>query len=411
MLYTRGSQEDFNRWVELGNKGWEYEEFVLPAFKKSERANMKFYHKARYHNDSGLLSVVHNPYQTPIAKVFIEGNKAMGLNEIDYNSDDSIGVAHLQANTLNGRRHSAYKSFIQPVLGRKNLHIMLNTHATKVLINPKTKVAYGVEMLRRNRRIAITARKEVILSAGSFHSPQLLMLSGVGPKADLQKIGVKSIVDLPVGKLMYDHISFPGLCVVTNLTNPRSRFLEFNTLLPMFSQFLNGQGFGTIANGVEALSFIRTPNSNVPNPKLPDVELIQLMLTPQTDYGYAVQAGERLQKSIYDAVYKPLEDMPGYSFLIVLSLLQPKSVGYLELRNKNPLASPRFYSNFYKEPEDVETVLKAVKYVRQMLETEPFKKIGARLHDIPFPSCAKHSWGSDNYWRSSSRNLQNGPIK
>jgi choline dehydrogenase-like flavoprotein len=199
MLYTRGSKGDFDRWVELGNKGWDYEDYVLPAFKKSEKANLKFYHKPQYHNDSGLLSVVHNPYQTPIAKVFIEGNKAMGLREIDYNSDDSIGVAHLQANTLNGKRHSAYKSFIEPVLRRKNLHIMLNTHATKVLINPKTKVAYGVEILRRNRRISIKARKEVILSAGSFHSPQLLMLSGIGPKKDLQKIGVKPLVDLPVG--------------------------------------------------------------------------------------------------------------------------------------------------------------------------------------------------------------------
>jgi GMC oxidoreductase len=93
---------------------------------------------------------------------------------------------------------------------------------------------------------------------------------------------------------------------------------------------------------------------------------------------HAVVAGERLQKSIYDAVYKPLEGAQTYYFLIVLSLLQPKSVGYLELRNKNPFASPRFYSNFYKDPEDVDTQLKGVRYVLDMIETEPFKKIGTR---------------------------------
>jgi choline dehydrogenase-like flavoprotein len=257
MLYTRGSQEDFNRWVELGNTGWDYEDYVLPAFKKSERARLKHYYKPRYHNDSGLLSVEHNPYETPIVKVFIEGNKAMGQAEIDYNTDDSIGVAHLQANTLNGRRHSAYKSFIEPVLKRKNLHIMLNTHVTKVLINPKTKVAYGVEMQRKNRRMKITARKEVILSAGSFHSPQLLMLSGVGPKADLEKIGVKTLQDLPVGKEMYDHISFPGMCFTTNLTDPRAGLLEIRNMIPYIGEFLRGEGFMTVANGVESLSFIR----------------------------------------------------------------------------------------------------------------------------------------------------------
>lgn len=104
---------------------------------------------------------------------------------------------------LKGRRHSAYKAFIEPVLYRSNMDIMLNTRVLRVLIDPVMKVAQGVEMFRKGRRMIVKARKEVILSAGTFHSPQLLMLSGIGPKYELQKVGVPLIEDLPVGREMY----------------------------------------------------------------------------------------------------------------------------------------------------------------------------------------------------------------
>ena len=403
MLYTRGSREDFENWVKLGNYGWDYNKYVLPAFKKSERAMLKHYHNPVYHNSSGLLSVEHNPFKTPIADIFIKGNKAMGLNEIDYNADENIGIAHLQANTLKGRRHSAYKAFIKPALHRKNLHIMLNTRVTKVLIDSNSKVAQGVELSRKNRRMIIKARKEVILSAGTFHSPQLLMLSGIGPKVELKRLGVPLLQDLPVGKEMYDHISFPGLLFKTNLTNPLAQLFSIKSMIPMAADYLRGEGFMTVANGVEALGFIKTPTSNSPSPRLPDVELILLTLVPQSDGGYAIEESERLQASIYDAVYKPLENESVYSFMIVLSLFHPKSVGYLELKDRNPFNSPRFYANFFKDAQDVETLLESLKYTLQLIETEPFKKINTKINDIPIPSCAIHGFGSDDYWRCAIR--------
>ena len=100
----------------------------------------------------------------------------MGLQTVDYNSGQQLGVSFLQANTLNGRRHSAFKAFIEPIINRPNLHVMINTRATKVLIDPSTKIAYGVELLRNRKRYRISARKEVILSAGTFMSPQMLMV-------------------------------------------------------------------------------------------------------------------------------------------------------------------------------------------------------------------------------------------
>lgn len=403
MLYTRGSKEDFDYWVERGNYGWDYFKTVLPAFKKSEKARFKFYHKEYFHNDSGLLSVVHNEYQTPIPEIFINGNKAMGLDEIDYNADENIGAAYLQSNTLKGRRHSAYKAFIEPFLHRKNLHIMLNTRASKILIDNVSKIAYGVEFIRKNRRQKVVARREVILSAGSFHSPQLLMLSGIGPRADLQRIGVPLMHDLPVGKEMYDHISFPGLLFLSNLTNPVAPMSNPLNMASIFASFFQGKGYGTVPNGVESLAFIKTPTNFAFHPRLPNIELILLTLVPHTDNGIAVKRSERMDDWLYDSVYKPLEGETTYSFLIVLSLLHPKSKGYLELKDRNIFSPPKFYSNFFKEPEDVESILEAIKYTIAMTQTEPFQKIGTRLHDIPIPTCARHGFGTDDYWRCAIR--------
>jgi choline dehydrogenase-like flavoprotein len=257
--------------------------------------------------------------------------------------------------------------------------------------------------LRKKRRQKIVSRREVILSAGSFHSPQLLMLSGIGPKHDLERIGVPLLQDLPVGKEMYDHISFPGLLFLTNVTNPNTPILDIRKMLTLFGSYFQGMGFGTTPNGVEALSFIKTSQSNTVHPRLPDVELILLSLVPHSDNGHAVRESERMEKWLYDAVYKPLEGDPNHSFLIVLSLLHPKSVGYLELKDRNIFSAPKFYSNFFKESIDVEIMLEAIKFVLEMIKTEPFQRIGARLHTLPIPTCVQHGFGSDDYWRCAIR--------
>jgi choline dehydrogenase len=403
MLYTRGFKEDFDEWVNLGNYNWDYYETVLPAYKKSEKARLKFFHKHEFHNSSGLLSVSHNQYQTPIAQIFLDANKQIGLDEIDYNADENIGVAHLQANTQRGRRHSAYKSFIEPFLHRRNLHIMLNTRVTKVLIDQVTRVAYGVELLRKKKRQKIIARREVVLSAGTFHSAQLLMLSGIGPREDLERIGVPLVHDSPVGKEMYDHISFPGLLFTTNLTNPNAPLLHIKNMLKIMGGFFQGKGYGTVPNGVESLAFIQTPTFNAPNSRLPNMELILLTIVPQTDNGHAVRESERMSEWLYDSVYRPLEGETTYSFLIVLSLLHPKSVGYMTLRDRNIFSAPKFYSNFFKEPEDVESILEAIKYTLFLTNAEPFRSVDAKLHDIPIPTCAHLGFGSDDYWRCAIR--------
>lgn len=192
----------------------------------------------------------YNQHRTALAKAFVEASKFMGQSEIDYNSGQQLGASFLQANTQHGKRHSAFRAFIEPIINRENLHVMVNTRVTKILIDPSTKITYGLEFVRNRKRFRVIARKEVILSAGTFSSPQLLMLSGVGMRDQLARIGVPLIQDLQVGASMYDHVSHFGLTFIVNTT--KESLNTDRTLQPdSIREYLQGRGLLTIPGGVE----------------------------------------------------------------------------------------------------------------------------------------------------------------
>jgi glucose dehydrogenase (acceptor) len=333
--------------------------------------------------------------RTHLANAFVKANKILGLQEIDYNGDRQLGVSYVQSNTLNGRRHSAYKAFLEPILHRPNLHIMINTRVTKILIDPHTKVAYGVEFRRNFKNYRATAKKEVILSAGTFHTPQILSLSGVGKKKQLSKIGIPVINDLPVGDNMHDHFAFAELLFVTNKTRDGGLMTYLNSVF----QYMNGRGMMTLPSGTEAFGFIKAPSNNSYGPTVPDIELIFSPGGVFLDRGFGITYGGRMRRDVYDAVYKPLEGTDKDVFLISLMLFHPKSIGRVEIPSANPFSDPKIYSNMLENADDIETLLYGIKYVMKLVKQEPFQRIGARLHSIPLPSCAHIHFGSDNYWR------------
>lgn len=403
MIYNRGNANDFDRWAAAGNPGWSWAD-VHPLFLKSERAALKNLRNSPHHSSNGWLHVEDNQLVTPLADGFVQASKYMGMREVDYNSGEQLGVSYLQSNTMRGKRHSAYQAFIKPILHRPNLHIMVNTRATKVLINPKTKVAQGVEYLRQRKRLQVKARKEVILSAGTFLSPQLLMLSGVGDRKDLSRLGIPVIKDLPVGKVMYDHWSHLGPTFVTNTTG-QSLNAERAVQPENIARFIQGEGPLTIPGGVEALSFHKTRVNNNRGPKVPDIEIIFVSGGYQSDEGTGISRGMNVKPSIYNSIYKSLESPKIDAFSLMPMIFHPKSVGYMELKSSNPFHWPKLYPRFFSHPDDVETMLEGIKYALKLAQTPPFKKLGARLHDIPVPSCAHLHFGSDDYWRCSIRTL------
>lgn len=210
MLYQRGHRRDFDNWAANGNIGWSYND-VLPYFKKSERLAIPELRASPYHGHTGYLDVQRARYKTQVLDTFLAAAKEFGYPVNDPNGESLLGFSHAQATLRHGRRCSAAKAFIRPIIHRPNLHISMNSRATRILIDPKTKVAYGVEFVKHRKVYQVMVDKEVILAAGSIASPQLLMLSGVGPREDLQKLNIPVIQDLRVGYNLQDHSVLNGL--------------------------------------------------------------------------------------------------------------------------------------------------------------------------------------------------------
>lgn len=401
MIYNRGNRIDYDNWAAAGNKGWSWDE-VLPYFKKSEHSTLENLQNSQNHGRDGPVNIEYNRYRSKLAEAFMEANKYLGQQEVDYNSGDQLGASYLQANNIKGRRQSSFRAFLEPILNRPNLHIMVKTRATKILIDPETKVAYGVEYARNKKYYHAKAKKEVLLSAGVFNSPQLLMLSGIGPKSELERLDIPLLKDLPVGQFFKEHLGIMGISFVTNTTGES---LEINESIeiPQILKFLDGKGKLVLPGGVEALSFIKTKKGR--GPTVPDVELLFVPGSLHSDDGASIRIGMGLTDEIYNSVYKPLKDLKVDTFTIMPINFHPKSKGFIQLKDNNPFHWPKIYPNFFQDPEDLETVLDGVKYMMKLIETPPFKRIGTRLHDIPLPNCAQFHFASDNYWRCAIRTL------
>lgn len=259
MLYTRGHRRDYDGWAAANNTGWSYEE-VLPYFKKSERIGIPELYESPYHGRNGPLDVQYTDYKSRQMKAFLKSSRELGYDISDINGAQVTGFTRAQATIRQGRRCSTAKAFIQPIVQRRNLHISMKSWVTKLLIDPDRKVAVGVEFTKQRQRFVVRASKEVILSAGAIASPQLLMLSGVGPAKHLQELNIPVVQDLRVGYNLQDHITLNGLTFTVNDSTVNDARLLNPTDIVRY--IFAGQGPYTIPGGAEAFAFVRTPSSS-----------------------------------------------------------------------------------------------------------------------------------------------------
>lgn len=199
MLYLRGNKRDYDIWEQQGNPGWGSRD-VLHYFKKSEDNQNPYLVRTPYHANGGLLTVQEAPWHTPLAAAFVQAGQQMGYENRDINGEFQSGFMIAQGTIRRGSRCSSAKAFLRPARLRKNLHIAMHAHVTKVLIDPKTKHTQGVEFIRefQSKVFRTRAKKEVIVAGGAINSPQLLMLSGIGPKDHLRELGIPVIQDSKV---------------------------------------------------------------------------------------------------------------------------------------------------------------------------------------------------------------------
>lgn len=261
MVFNRGHSDDYDRWARAGNIGWSYRN-VLPYFKKMERIGIEEFKTSKYRGRKGNVDVQHPGYHSKLLDAFIETGKGYGYKENDPNDEEMLGFSQVQATTRNGKRLSAAKAYLRPIKKRSNLFISMHSWVTRILIDPITKVAYGVEFIKNRQRYYVNATKEVILSAGTIASPQLLMLSGIGPMKHLRRLHIPVIQNLSVGFNLQDHVGLSGLAFVVNESITISEN-SVQSMSAIFNYYILGRGPFTLPGGAEGLAFVKTPNSTL----------------------------------------------------------------------------------------------------------------------------------------------------
>ncbi|KAJ8958473.1 hypothetical protein NQ318_002265 [Aromia moschata] len=377
MLYLRGNKRDYDAWEAQGNPGWGYRD-ALYYFKKSEDNKNPYLTRTPYHSTGGFLTVSEAPI-------------------IRHWSPPSSKRENSWGTIRRGARCSTGKAFLRPIRLRTNLDIAMNARVTRILIDPTTKVAYGVEFARNGKLYRIRATKEVILSAGSVNSPQILMLSGVGPKAELDRHKIPVIQDLKVGHNLQDHIGLGGLTFLINKQDSITLDRVY-AIGPLMQYAVFGSGPLTIMGGVEGLGFVNTKYANASD-DFPDIEFHFVSGSTHSDGGAQLKKAHGLTDAFYDMAFKPINNRDAWS--VIPMLLRPKSRGIIKLRSKKPFDPPLIYPNYFFDDFDMKTLIEGVKIGVALSQTPAFKSYGSKLHE--FPQCAHIQKYTDQYWECMIR--------
>ncbi|XP_063832872.1 glucose dehydrogenase [FAD, quinone]-like [Ostrinia nubilalis] len=394
MIYTRGSQQDYDGWRNMGNDGWGWDE-VLPYFKKIENFNIPAHDDPKYHGHNGYLNVEHAPYRTSKGKAWIKGAQELGFKYNDYNGENPSGASFLQLSMKNGTRHSSNRAYLYPINGRKNLHITKASMVTKLIFDEtKTKVI-GVELEKHSRKYKILATNEVILSAGAINTPQLLMLSGIGPRSHLESMKIKVVKDLPVGYNLMDHIAAGGLQFVVRPQN-FSLNTEYilNHLDIVFKWMNTHKGPLSVPGGCEALVFMDLKDK-FNKTAWPDMELLfigsGLNGDPMLQYNFG------FDERIYAETFGPMGKTE--SFMVFPMLMRPKSKGRVLLQSRNPKVHPTLIPNYFEYKEDLQKIVEGMKVAIDIARQPSMRKLGAKLYDVPIADCLEYGpFGSDEYF-------------
>ena len=346
MLYVRGHKWDYDHWAELGNEGWSYDD-VLPYFKKAEH-NEVF--DDNFHGQNGPLNVAKIRHKNRSVDDFVKtGSSIFGYNE-DFNGESQEGIGYYQTTQKDGKRCSAAKAYLVPILDRKNITILTNTNVDKIAIDGNK--ATGVHCINEEGdKFFVEATKEVLLCSGAFGSPQILLRSGIGPSEEILKHGIEHKVDLPgVGKNLQDHIDYLSVHKhkSINLIGFSLGTIFFKFPYEILKYILTKTGLFT-STVAEAGGFIRTRNDI----SVPD---IQLHFAP----GMVVDHGRK--------------QLWGTGISCHTCLLRPKSRGEVTLNSADPFEDPKIDPKFLTHPEDVKDMVEGYKKMMKIMNKEPLSK-------------------------------------
>lgn len=398
MIYYRGNDHDYQDWYDQGNTDW-HPDIVRKYFMKAESLqdsslldddNIKTF----YGLDGPLVVNTFNSTDKAVLDKVLESWDEIGIKSVpDLNHANVLGSGIFRVNAANGVRYSAGKAYLQPAKKRSNLSVMKNAFVNKVLINETTLEAYGVQVEYNGENISILSNLEVIVSTGAINTPQLLMLSGIGPKKYLTDKNIKTLVNLPaVGQNLQDHTIVYVPIFVNEMELASAHQLNFDAVQYLF----NKKGY-LAQNGFADISALYTCEKNGTYPLFQNHLVLFGKNSTMARTFFA-----KYKSTIFESIMKEFVDHP--AFVFIFNLLHPYSMGNVSLSTSNAKDHPLIYANYFKDNRDLDATVTGIKMLTQIVNTEYFKSIGGYLGRMAWPACDGFELDSDDYWRCTALN-------
>lgn len=383
LTYARGNKIDQDLWSEYGIEDWTWED-VLPYYKLSENYVEELGDNAEeYHGFIGPIPIDLAKPAHYLESIFLSANKEIYDVTDDINGPNYMAAGKVQFMKKNGRRVSSAKAYLTPL--PDNLMITLHSYVYKVLLD-EYKMATGVLFMKNGQRYHAQAKLEVILSGGSINTPQLLMLSGIGPKSELEKHGIPVIADLPVGENLVGHVGFHGIQIQSD-----TKLYDKNKTITQHICEYQQSGTGTLANiAIDGMAYLST----VEETDYPDVEVF---LSSRGELNVTTNNEWNLDEATLNE-YTPPHNELEYVFRIAVLVIKAHSKGTVTLKSSNPKDFPLINTNSLSDERDIEIIYKGIKYVMKLLKSKAFKDINARLLKRVLPACKNTKYLSKEYW-------------
>ncbi|XP_067133592.1 glucose dehydrogenase [FAD, quinone]-like [Centruroides vittatus] len=410
-LYVRGNKRDYDNWARHGAIGWDWKS-VFPYFLKLE--DNRDYHIVRngYHGVGGNVVIQTPPFHPPITEGYLKAAVEIGYGIGDFNAEPLAGTFYdicdrkltlqrenrrsfeermfqPEQGTIDSRgRWGALQAYINPVRGRRNLWILTSAFVHKILIHNKN--AYGVKFEHRGQTYEAYAKHEVIVSAGVFNSPKLLMLSGIGPKRTLEQFHIPVIADLPVGRNLQEQPSTSGMAFAAKTytySTERITVLDYNEFL------VNGTGPLTSLGGIDTIGFVNSKYND--DPDWPDIEMLWFSLSAASDNGAVLRHAANLKEEVWKTMFEPFTSIDTISCYPYPT--RPKSRGFLTIRSSDPHDDPLIDLKFYSNPYDLKIIVEGLKYCLRMASTKAMRKFGVYPLPVSVPGCEHYKRFTDEY--------------
>jgi len=352
MIYIRGSRFDYDNWAAHGASGWSWDD-VFPYFLKAEDNQRG---ADGHHSVGGPLTVSDLRYKNPLSETFLEAASELQLPiTTDFNGESQEGMGYYQVTQRDGQRCSAARAYLHPAMERPNVEVITDAHTERVAFWDKR--ARAVHFTQGGKAKSVAAKREVILSAGAFQSPQLLLLSGVGPAAHLREHNIDVVADRPaVGENLQDHLDWTGLYKVKSPDAIGMHPAMFARFLPSLRAYQKRRAGPFTTNIAECGGFLKTD----PTEAEPDVQL-HFLPALVDDHGRKKHFGAGISCHV--------------------CVLRPKSRGTVRLASADPLAAPAIDPNFLADDDDLRRLKKGARIVERIFDAPAMKAIrGKRLY-------------------------------